>query len=389
MNTLDIFVLATVALAAIAGFRLGFVSRVLSWIGLGVGLWLGSRIVRLLLPHVAIGSQTTLLGITITALVVPGLLGQWLGFVLGRSIPIPPIVVFRAIDRVLGACLAAAGVMALLWLSLPTLLGAPGTMSSLASSSLISQQLDDHLPAAPDVVYAIRNALATDSFPDVFAALRPTPLVPAPPASSGLSATLVERVAKSVVKIEGESCRRIQDGTGFVASVDTIVTNAHVVAGDREVSVIRDDGRHFSGRVAAFDPENDLAVLAVSGFDRPPLPLGPDVTPTGSVGGVFGHPGGEPLRIAPFAVARTLTAEGLDIYGTSPTSRRVLELGASLRKGDSGSALISPSGEVVGVAFAISRDRPDVAYALAASEVRALLSSTNNAAISTGPCLGG
>ena len=62
MNTLDFFVLAVVTLAAAAGFRLGFVSRVLSWIGLGVGLWLGSRIVRLLLPHVSIGSQAILFG---------------------------------------------------------------------------------------------------------------------------------------------------------------------------------------------------------------------------------------------------------------------------------------------------------------------------------------
>jgi len=388
MNTLDFFVLAVVTLAAAAGFRLGFVSRVLSWIGLGVGLWLGSRIVRLLLPHVSIGSQATLFGFTIAALIVPGLLGQWLGFVLGRMIPIPPIVAFRAIDRLLGACVAAAGVIVLLWLSLPTLLAAPGTMSSLASSSLLAQQLDQHLPAAPDVVYAIRNALTTDSYPDVFASLRPTPSLLAPPASSGLSATLVERVARSVVKIEGESCRRIQDGTGFVASVDTIVTNAHVIAGEKDISVIRDDGKRFPGRLAAFDPEHDLAVLVVPGFDREALPLGPDMTPSGSVGGVFGHPGGEPLRIAPFAVARTLTAEGLDIYGTSRSSRRVLELGASLRKGDSGSALISPDGEVVGVAFAISRDKPDVGYALAPAEIRAVLMSVGAAPSSTGPCLG-
>ena len=125
----------------------------------------------------------------------------------------------------------------------------------------------------------------------------------------------------------------------------------------------------------------------MNGLDRPWLSLGRDSTQSGSTGGVFGHPGGEPLRIAPFKVARTLDAKGLDIYGTASTSRRVLELGSTLRPGDSGSALIDADGKVVGVAFAISRDRTDVAYALDPSEVRSALAATSPNAVSTGPCL--
>jgi len=65
----------------------------------------------------------------------------------------------------------------------------------------------------------------------------------------------------------------------------------------------------------------------------------------------------------------------------------VLELAAQLRPGDSGSALVDARGVVVGVAFAVARDRSDVAYALAPNEVRAALTAVASAPVATGPCL--
>ena len=387
MNTLDLVLLAMIGLTAAAGFRIGFVSRVISWVGLGFGIWIGVHAARFLLDHLATDRQSLLVGLTIATLGVSGALGQWVGFAAGRFVRVPPFPALRTIDRCLGAVLAIGGLMTVLWLSTPLLVSAPGELSALATSSKVTQRLDDLLPPAPDALYALRHALATDAYPDVFAVLRPTPEVGAAPMTTGLSDFVRISAARSVVKIEGDACRRVQDGSGFVVSEDTIVTNAHVVAGEKQVTVFRDDGRRFSGRVALFDPERDLAVVVVNGLDRPWLSLGRDSTQSGSTGGVFGHPGGEPLRIAPFKVARTLDAKGLDIYGTASTSRRVLELGSTLRPGDSGSALIDADGQVVGVAFAISRDRTDVAYALDPSEVRAALAATSPNAVSTGPCL--
>ncbi len=116
--------------------------------------------------------------------------------------------------------------------------------------------------------------------------------------------------------------------------------------------------------------------------------MDPSTAEEGTIGGVFGHPGGEPLRIAPFEVARALRATGRDIYDQATTRRDVLELSASLRPGDSGSALVDPSGRVVGVAFAIARDQPDVAYALATTELVPVLEmSASGTAVLTGSCL--
>lgn len=387
MNALDVLIVVLAALAAVAGYRLGLVTRVLSWLGLAGGLWSGVQLLRFLLAHLTTQSQTLLLLLTIGTIASAGMLGQMIGHAIGSRLPLPPLPALRLVDRVMGAALAVVGFLALLWLCTPAMVAAPGTLSSYAASSIITGRLDDLMPTAPDAVFAIRDALTTDSYPDVFAALRPTPSVLPPPASTGLDTTVTASVATSVVKIEGRSCRRIQDGSGFVIEVDTVVTNAHVVAGERDATVIRDDGRRFPAKVVAFDPGLDLAVLFVAGFDRPALELGPDSTRVGASGGVFGHPGGEPLRIAPFEISRTLDAKGLDIYGSTPTTRRVLELGAGLRPGDSGSALVDGGGLVVGVAFAVARDRTDVAYALDPSEVRAVLSEAGTNAIGTGSCL--
>ena len=82
-----------------------------------------------------------------------------------------------------------------------------------------------------------------------------------------------------------------------------------------------------------------------------------------------------------------LAATGRDIYDEGTTDRQVLELAAALRPGDSGSALVDPAGDVVGVAFAISTTDSGVAYALAPSEVQSFLTGGHDAAVDTGRCL--
>jgi S1-C subfamily serine protease len=66
----------------------------------------------------------------------------------------------------------------------------------------------------------------------------------------------------------------------------------------------------------------------------------------------------------------------------------VLVLASNLAPGDSGSALVDPSGKVVGVAFAIAPDKPGVAYALALDELRPVLQGDLSQTRDTGPCLG-
>ncbi len=224
-----------------------------------------------------------------------------------------------------------------------------------------------------------------DQFPRVFDALEPAPDLGPPPSSANIPQPVVDAVVPSTVKVHGVACRRIQEGSGFVAGPGLIVTNAHVVAGETETVVQRSDGSEVRAVVVAFDPRRDLAVLSAPDIDRPALPR-VDVE-EGATGAVFGHPGGGPLRAAPFSVGRTVNATGTDIYDRERIERKVLILASNLAPGDSGAALVDASGRVVGVAFAIAPDRPGVAYALDIEELEAVLATPTTQQVDTGPCL--
>jgi S1-C subfamily serine protease len=372
--------------AAIGGFRLGFVTRVVSWIGLGIGLYLAVRLLPPVLEGVDAGNDSVALVLAVTVVAAGALIGQAVGFVIGgRLRPKDPDGVVRPVDGGLGALAGVAGLLAVVWLLLPLLGDTSGWVAAQVRGSWVARQIDARLPDPPDAAQALRSVVGEDRFPEVFAVLRPTPALAPPPAGSGLDQATADRVARSVVKVEGLACRKVQNGSGFVVDDDLVVTNAHVVAGESSTSLQLDDGEVVEAEVVAFDPARDLAVLRAPGLDRPALPLA--AAAAGARGGVFGHPAGAPLRLAPFEVARQITATGRDIYGTELTERDVLEVAASLQPGDSGAALVAPDGTVVGVAFAIARDRGDVAYALATNEVEAILAGPL-VAVDTGACLG-
>jgi len=109
---------------------------------------------------------------------------------------------------------------------------------------------------------------------------------------------------------------------------------------------------------------------------------------TGADGAVFGHPGGQDeVEVSPARIESAIDAVGRDLYGKSTTRREIYILAAQLAPGDSGGALVDGDGEVVGVAFAVAPDQPATAYALATSELTAVLGQPRGDAVDTGPCL--
>jgi S1-C subfamily serine protease len=385
MNTLDLIIIAAVVGAGVGGYRIGFVTRVASWIGMAAGIIVAARFLPTLLRRLDSADQITLVLIAVGTLLAGAFFGQAIGLVIGSrlhtAIPQPA----RTIDRIAGALAGAFGVLVALWLLLPTMSDVTGWMSEQARSSLVAGVVHDTFPDAPDTLQALRQLVGEDQFPRVFEALDPAPDLGPPPASTGISAAVADRVVPSTVKVEGNACQRIQDGSGFVVGPDLVATNAHVVAGEDSTTVQRTDGSTVRAIAVAFDSQRDLAILRVTGIGRAPLPIG--TTDVGGKGGVFGHPGGGPLKIRPFQVADKVKANGRDIYDRSRTQRDVLILSSDLHPGDSGAPVIDPAGSVVGVAFAIAPDRPGVAYALATSELRAVLSGDLSHQVDTGPCL--
>jgi len=360
---------------------------VFSWMGLVAGLVIGVRLLPFLTDHFSGRDHLRALVMTMAVIVVSVGIGQALGLWIGERVgPSKPKGSVARFDRAFGGLAGLVGVIALAWLVLPLASATPGWVSQTISASVIARVLSDRLPEPPDMTSALRSLVGSDNFPQVFEAMQPTSDVVAPPEASGLTDATARTTAKSVVKVEGVACKRIQDGTGWVVGDGLVITNAHVVAGESNTEVERDDGRRLPATIIGFDPKGDLALLRVNRLDRVPLVMKSSIR--GTTGGVFGHPGGAPLRIAPFEVARRIDATGRDIYGLASSQREVLELASALRPGDSGSALVDQQGEVVGVAFAISTQDSRVSYALTTSQVSAFLASTGDQPVSTGTCIG-
>jgi S1-C subfamily serine protease len=386
MNLFDIALILLAVSAAVGGYRLGFLARASSWLGLALGVVAGAVVLPQLLPRIQEASDATKTIVAVATIVGMALIGQAVGLLLGSNLRAElPLGTARRTDQVAGALVGVAGVAVVLWILLPILAHVQGWTAEQARTSRIAQEVADRFPNPPDTLEALRRIMGDDPFPQVFDALRPAPDVGAAPGASGLSEETAERVSQSTVKIQGQACGRIQEGSGFFVDDDLVVTNAHVVAGEDDTGVELSDGSTLDAEVVAFDPQRDLAVLHTEDSDRASLPV--RVAGTGDTGGVFGHPGGGPLEISPFRVSDQITATGTDIYDRDRTSREVLVLASELAPGDSGSALVDANGQVVGVAFAVAPDKPGVAYALAVEELEAVLAGDLSRERDTGGCL--
>jgi S1-C subfamily serine protease len=389
LDLLDVIVILVAVMAAVGGYRLGFVGRVASWLGLALGLYVAIRLLPTVLLHLSSASAGTQLAVSVLLLVGGALLGQAVGLLVGsrlhRALPLGPV---RQVDHVVGAGVGIVGVVAALWLLLPSIAAVPGWPAQATANSGISRWVSVHLPPPPDALQVLRRVIGQDA-PQVFAVLHPGASAGTPPTVSPLSSPVTRAVAASTVKVEGQACSRIFEGSGFAVGTDLIATNAHVVAGEPpgQTEVLLPSGVTRPARVVMFDPRRDLALLAVPSLDERPLTL--LVAHAGVTGAVFGHPNGQnALAVTPARVAREEEAVGRDLYDRADTKRDILVLASALAHGDSGGPLINAAGQVIGVAFAISADQAGTSYALSTKELRAALAAPRNpAGISTGPCL--
>lgn len=189
----------------------------------------------------------------------------------------------------------------------------------------------------------------------------------------------------ALVEAKGCSASIATVGSGVVLGDGLVVTNAHVVAGQRQVHVIGTDGRSHDATVVGFDPVTDLAALAVSGLGERPLTLA--TAAEGVVGKVAGHPGGGTLSLAPLVVSSVRPVSGTDIYGSPTAERTVVRGRAAVEHGDSGAPLLLADGSVGGIVFASSSEDPGEAWLVTAEDTAGFLAGVvrnGGRAVSTG-----
>jgi S1-C subfamily serine protease len=390
VNVLDVIIAVLILTSIGGGWRLGLLTGATSWVLLMQSL----VVATLLLPPVAttVGGEDPGLRLMVAALlfVSAGFAGQRVGIVVGvqfRRAFLGDDDLLRHRDKVAGAVAAPVAVVVGLWLLvLPPLSEVAGSLSGITRDSALARAIETALPEPPETSQALRRLAGPAGAPHVFDGLIPALETGPPPTESGLPPALVARVSASTVKVEGVACRFERDGSGFAVAPDLVVTNAHVVAGQRRTTVLRPDGRRLRAEVTVFDPGRDLALLFVPDLGQAPLPLAsPKV---GTTAAVFGHPAGQAdVEVSPASIRQQVNALGPDLYDLGMTRRSVLVLASELAPGDSGGAVVDREGQVVGVAFAISPDSDGTAYALATSELRSVLDAERLSPAPTGPCL--
>ncbi len=392
MNLLDLLILVAVVGAGVGGYRLGFLTRATSWIGLAIGLYAGARLLPTAVELIGGNADTTSrLLVAVVVLIGGAFIGQALGLLAGSRLrKVLPTGPARTVDKGVGALLGTIGVLVAVWFLLPAMAEVPGAAARLTRSSRVAGVIDRTLPPPPDPLQSLRMLVGDSGFPRVFEGLYRAPEAGPPPESSGLPQAVLDQASASTVRVEGKACSRIQDGSGFVVATDTVVTNAHVVAGERSTEVIRPDRSRVKATVTVFDAARDLAVLKAPGLGLRPLGVVDATVEEGTSGVVLGHPGGQvKLELAPSKVTRRVNAVGRDLYDRKPTTRDVFIMASRLAPGYSGGPFVTSTGKVAGVAFAIAPDRDGVAYALTDVELKAALAADRGNPQSTRSCLAG
>jgi serine protease Do len=156
-------------------------------------------------------------------------------------------------------------------------------------------------------------------------------------------------------------------GSGFFISADGyVVTNNHVIDKASEVQVTMDDGKTLDAKVIGTDPKTDLALLKVEGSDFPYVRLAGQKARIGDWVVAIGNPFG----LGGTVTAGIVSAQHRDI-GAGPYDD-FIQIDASVNKGNSGGPTFNLSGEVVGVNTAIfspSGGNVGIAFAIPASTV--------------------
>lgn len=160
-------------------------------------------------------------------------------------------------------------------------------------------------------------------------------------------------------------------GSGVLVSPEGhVVTNEHVVAAASRITVTLVDGRQVEADVVGTAPEHDLAVLELQGEDGATWPH----VPVDFTGELF--PGETVIAIGnPFGLESTVTTGVL-----SGTHRRMrsggqsytdfLQTDAAINPGNSGGALLTVSGELIGINTQIDARGQNLGFAIPVGRVR-------------------
>ena len=389
---LDVLLVIVLLVYLGEGWRSGFI-RSLSAI---VGLIAGAVAAFFLIPVIGavVPDPFWRTFLVVSAAVALIILGSMAGAGVGRALRgRGERTVLRPLDRIGGALanLVVGALITALIAGSVSSLGIP-VLSAAVNNSWVLQAINAVTPEPVTAALArLRSAVLAQGLPVIsggFSGITKSPGVPK--VDTGTSP--LAAAAASVVRINGTAyaCGQNQSGSGFVIAKDRIVTNAHVVAGVQQPIVQAPNGQTLDGRIVYFDPQNDLAVIAVSGLSAPTLGLG-DPLAVGDDAVVDGYPFGGPFTTGGAQVLARSTENVDNIYGTARTNRELYTIAADIEPGNSGGPLLETNGSIAGIVFAKSSTDADLGYAMTDTLLAPVVQQAAGlgTSISSGTCVKG
>jgi serine protease Do len=168
-------------------------------------------------------------------------------------------------------------------------------------------------------------------------------------------------------------------GSGFLISADGIVvTNHHVVAHGRKLTVRLDDGRRFEAKVLGSDEQTDIAVIKLEGAKNLPtvklgsskrLEVGDWVLAVGSPQGM--------LQTASVGIVSAQGRGSLNLYGNG-SYVDFIQTDAAISRGSSGGPLFNLKGEVIGVNTAVHGMGNGLGFAVPVDQARFVIPQLRN-----------
>lgn len=146
--------------------------------------------------------------------------------------------------------------------------------------------------------------------------------------------------------------QRVGQGSGVIVDEDGyIVTNFHVIRGATEIRVTLSDQRVRNAELVGADPYTDLAVLKIAGNDLVALEWEADDSSAFNPGSLVWALG------SPFGLDHSVTMGIISARGRNAVSgdgqfnpyQDFLQHDAAVNPGNSGGALVSPTGKVIGI----------------------------------------
>lgn len=150
-------------------------------------------------------------------------------------------------------------------------------------------------------------------------------------------------------QVQEKPFRGLGSGVIIDAEKGYVVTNNHVVSNANEIMVKLTDGREFKAKKLGADEQSDIALLKIDPDDLHALPLADsDKLRVGDFVVAIGNPFGLSQTVTS-GIVSALGRSGLNIGGYE----NFIQTDAAINRGNSGGALISLRGELVGINTAI------------------------------------